>query len=338
MFRVRYLARLATLLATIVVTLGYAIAANDLMASQARELSPLEKKRDCLNRGLPASCHNNQPSGLQNSFGKNKVSITSIPCRTCDSDDNHQKITKTAIFQPSSNSPNYILITLKGGDGQHNGFGGGILPRPAGTLDKTLIQLVKHGAAVFIPDWEYDMCCVDWGGYDPKLRGSKNHLERLLGVAEYAKKEIGELPVYFLGHSNGTSSLEQLSKYIQNNPSAQVLVSGMVLSAPLKQLTPDFKGIHVAYMGHRKDKCPNTRWSLVEKQYNQFAAGKASFNRKPVTAKSHTLVGISLGVDGPDHPSFGGKRGCGGGYHSYLKSDEEIITKLSDLFNTWSSQ
>ena len=324
---------LATILALFSITSNHAIASNDLIASNTRELSPLEMQRDCLNRGLSASCYK-----AKISLGENKASITSIPCRNCDSEDNYQKVTTTAIFQPSGKSPNYILITLRGGDGQHNGFGGGAFPSPVGTLDKTLVELVKHGATVFIPDWEYDMCCVDWRGYDPKLRGSKNHLERLLGVAEYAKKEIGDFPVYFLGHSNGTSSLEQLSKYIQKNPSAQPLVSGMVLSAPLKQLTPDFKGVHVAYMGHKKDKCPNTRWQLVERQYNRFAAGKASFNRSPVTAKSHTLVGISLGVDGPDHPSFGGKRGCGGGYHSYLQSDDEIISKLSELFTRWSSQ
>lgn len=293
--------------------------------------SSLEKQRDCLNRGLSPKCHD-APAGLPKDV---KISLIEIPCRNCVKTDKLKTETKTAIFHGSMAQPEYALITLKGGDGQHYGFGDGTYPDLGSQLDKTLLRLLNHGAVVLIPDWEYDMCCVDWGGYNPRLRGSENHLERLLGVAKYAKHEFKGIPVYFLGHSNGTVSLDQLSKHIRKDPSGIELVNGLVISAPLKQLTPDFTDLHVAYMGHTKDRCKNTTWSLVQKQYNKFAAGKSGFNRRPVTAKSHTLIGISEGLDGPDSVGWKGGRGCSGGYHSYRESDDEIIERLSQLFFKW---
>jgi len=149
--------------------------------------------------------------------------------------------------------------------------------------------------------------------YNPGMRASLDHAQRIQSVIEYYKNKTG-LPIIVLGHSNGGLSISFYYKHFLEQ-GYRVQPNLIVLSGtryeerlPVSIKTP------VIFIHHKKDGCSGTLFEDAKLYYNEL------IRENPKRSK---LIEIESGVDDGGNPCYGNT------YHMMHGSGEEYVSKLS---------
>ena len=97
------------------------------------------------------------------------------------------------------------------------------------------------------------------------MRCSKETQERLLNVLDYAKKNYPGQPIWLVGHSNGTVTIEYFAKYLKKLNRLSDL-KGAVSSGTTRETRIDVPELRVAFLHHSKDNCEFTSPSNLNRR------------------------------------------------------------------------
>lgn len=146
--------------------------------------------------------------------------------------------------------------------------------------------------------------------YPPRVRAESDHLDRVESAVRYYQDRF-KVPVWMLGHSNGTiSTTEYLARKQATTPVAGAVLSGSVYQISLK----DGMNLPLLFLHHEEDGCRNTPFSHATRNFQQAR----NFN-KAVTE----LLVVKGGQEQGDP--------CRNGKHMYLGAYEEAARQLADF-------
>lgn len=147
-------------------------------------------------------------------------------------------------------------------------------------------------------------------------RGSVDHLSRLQSVVQHYKNRTG-LPVWLMGHSNGTLSLSAFIQYLQESNQVK-MVDGLIISAARNETTFSSPlSMPMLFLHHEEDGCVNTQ------PKNSYAAYERLIQFDKANVK---YVNIGTGEYEMDDP-------CASGYHMYFGADQEVISAIDQYFD-----
>ena len=105
---------------------------------------------------------------------------------------------------------------------------------------------------------------MDLGHRGVQPRYGDDHLERIEDIVQFYKNKMG-VPVWLMGHSNGTiSATEYINRSGQNAQS----VAGLILSGSRAEITIDKKiNLPLLMMHHETDQCAGTPYATAQRNY-----------------------------------------------------------------------
>jgi len=210
-----------------------------------------------------------------------------------------------------------VVIYLGGGGGQFKWQ-----PNHKSTtfpITKSTMDLSKHNISVLVPDWPYSMK-IEKGGFNMMcgIRCSKETQERLLGVMEYAQKNYPGQPIWIVGHSNGSISIQYFAKYLKKLNRLSEL-KGAVSSGSRTETWIEIPEFRLAFLHHYEDNCQYNHRSVAEQLYDRH---------KKWLGNNVTLDWIKGGHNGG---TWDKKGPCIGGKHSYEGAEDEVVSKLKNI-------
>ncbi len=147
-------------------------------------------------------------------------------------------------------------------------------------------------------------------------RASTDHLSRVEDVVRYYKEKFGK-PVWVMGHSQGSVSITELYKRLQDKKSED-LVAGLISSGGMNTISFNYETtkLPVLVLHHENDGCVVTTPSNAKRVHTKLSeAGNTATE----------LVFIKTGTgSGSDSP-------CHSGYHMYFGAGAEVA-KVLDQF------
>jgi hypothetical protein len=188
-------------------------------------------------------------------------------------------------------------------------------------INVAVMNLHKKNISVLVPDWPYSlkiqhnnnqMYCG--------MRCSKETQERLLNVLDYAKKNYPGQPIWLVGHSNGSITIEYFAKYLKKLNRLTDL-KGAVSSASTKETRIDVPELRVAFMHHIKDNCEFTSPSNARQVFAMH---------KKWLGENATITWVEGGRNGGPWDKKGK---CVAGTHSYEFAEDEVTAKLENIIS-----
>lgn len=149
------------------------------------------------------------------------------------------------------------------------------------------------------------------------LRGTSDHMVRMLSVVEYYRAKLGR-PVWLMGHSNGTVSVNEFYRYLRKKNRSDLL-AGIIFSGSDNSAEPDSGvDIPVLYLHHANDGCLSTTASAARRSQDAVKRnGKARTE----------YIEISSGMAEARDP-------CYSGFHMYFGAGDEVAAALERfIFN-----
>jgi hypothetical protein len=145
----------------------------------------------------------------------------------------------------------------------------------------------------------------------PVARGSRDHLVRIESAVRFYKDKTG-LPVWLMGHSNGSISLMEFVRYMKDKGAASQ-IAGVIASGARNETSFEAPIEHpVLFMHHRQDACASTRFELAQRLH-------AKLNEMPgVVTEFHALTTGAAEAADP----------CYSGYHMYFGASEEAASVI----------
>lgn len=210
-----------------------------------------------------------------------------------------------------------VVIFLGGGKGQFN-WSTNHKSTDFPATNATML-LYKKNISVLVPDWPYSMK-IYHGGWkmDCGKRCSDESYERLLNVLEYAQKKYPNQPIWIVGHSNGSITIDRFTKYLTKLSRLNEL-AGAVSSASRIEMKVEAPNFRLAFMHHYNDNC----------QYNPRSVATTLYKRhKKILGDNVSLHWIKGGRNGG---KWDKKGECIGGTHSYEFAEEEVTQTLRTI-------
>ena len=201
-------------------------------------------------------------------------------------------------------NPQITLVAILGGEGRV-----GINETSTDTRNQTA-QMLKNFSRRDFTNLRVNVVVFDSPVelYPPAVRAGAEHLDRIVSVVRFYKSKFN-VPVWLLGHSNGTISVvEYLKKRQATMPVAGAVLSGSVYSIELDEGI----SIPLLFLHHEYDQCGNTPFSHARSHFEK-------------AAKSNKAATELLTVKG------GEARGdpCRDGKHMYFGAYEEAAGQLA---------
>jgi len=238
------------------------------------------------------------------------IKIVNIPYKTKDSN-----ITLTLTAKDSR----AVVIYLGGGTGL---FGWGESKTYSTfPVSKAVLDLHQKNITVVAPDWPYSMK-IEKGGFDMVcgMRCSDETQERLLNILDYVLKTFPNQPVWIVGHSNGSISVQYFTKFLKKlNRLSDI--KGVVISGSRAETRIDLPELRVAMLHHKNDNCQYTNHSIAESIFK--------YNKKWLGDN----ISIDWVVGGHNGGYWDSKGLCIGGKHSYEGAEDEVTAKLENIIS-----
>ena len=226
-----------------------------------------------------------------------------LECTECSSF--FSKPTTTFAEFSASPYPRNIVVYIGGGDTNVGWASGRGLFVPKYPTTAAVYDLTNYGTAVFILDFPGNLGNMyERGGFSAAGRGTTNHHRQVTQAIKFARNKYAGKPVYLVGHSNGTISVNRTMDFLADT-SQLSLVDGVVLSAPIHEEIGNFNSFNVRTLVtlYSEDKCKSREASFDKDQVVKDLSEKTS-NVEGVLLEGGTNYGA-------------GRLGCDGGYHSY---------------------
>lgn len=221
----------------------------------------------------------------------------------------HEAPTFTLLYEVEN--PQLTLVSILGGEGRI-----GIKETSRDTRTQTALMtknLVRKDFAnlrvnVVIFDSPIDL-------YPSSIREEMEHLNRVESVVKFYREKFN-VPVWLLGHSNGSISVtEYLVKKQVSMP-----VSGAVLSASLHSLTlKEDLNVPLLFLHHEDDECRHTPFSYAKR--NVETAKRLN--------KALTQIAVVKGGESHGDPCRDGKHMYYGAYEEAAKHLVNFIEKVT---------
>lgn len=143
------------------------------------------------------------------------------------------KPTTTFAEFSASSYPRNIVIYIGGGDTNVGWASGRGLFVPKYPTTAAVYDLTNYGTAVFMLDFPGNLGNMyERGGFSAAGRGTTNHHRQVTQAIKFARKKYQDKPLYLVGHSNGTVSINRTMSYLAVTDQLS-LVNGIALSAPI---------------------------------------------------------------------------------------------------------
>lgn len=210
-----------------------------------------------------------------------------------------------------------VVIYLGGGGGQFKWTANHT--SSSYPMTKATMDLSKNNISVLVPDWPYSLL-IQKGGFDMVcgMRCSKETQKRLLGIMEYAQKQYPNQPIWIVGHSNGSISIEYFAKYLKKLNRLPEL-KGAISSASRIETEINIPELRLAFLHHYNDNCQFTNRSVAETLFKRH---------KKWLGDNVTLTWVNGGYNG----GIWDKKGpCIGGHHAYEGAYQEANSKLKNI-------
>lgn len=242
-----------------------------------------------------------------------------LECTECSSF--FSKPTTTFAEFSASPYPKNIIVYIGGGDTNVGwALGRGLFvptyPTTAGVYD-----LTSYGTAVFMLDFPGNLGNMyERGEFSAAGRGTTNHHRQVTQAIKFARKKYPNKPVYLVGHSNGTVSINRTMDYLADTDQLS-LVKGIALSAPIQEEIGNFNSHNVRALVtiHTKDKCKG-RTATYDKDRVIEDLSEETSDVKGALFQGGTNYGA-------------GRKGCDGGYHSYEGAEGQFTDALFNWMN-----
>lgn len=205
-------------------------------------------------------------------------------------------------------NPQITLVTILGGEGRV-----GIRETSTDTRTQTA-QMLKHLTRKDFTNLRINVAVFDSPIelYPHTLRSRADHLDRIASVVEFYKSKF-KVPVWLLGHSNGSISVNEYLKRKQ----ATAPVSGAVFSASVYHIElNEGSAIPILFLHHEDDQCRNTPFRYAKSHF-----GEATKSNKEVTELLTVRGGEAKGDP------------CRDGKHMYYGAYEEAARQLEGFIN-----
>lgn len=227
--------------------------------------------------------------------------------------DKEPNITLTATAKDSR----AVVIYLKGGKGQFRWSSSRTYTDfPA---DRAVLDLHQKNISVVAPDWPYSMK-IERGGFNMicGIRCSTETQERLLNVLDYTLKTFPNQPIWIVGHSNGSISIQYFTNFLKKlNRLSDI--RGVVMSGSRSETTIKTPELRVAMLHHKNDNC----------QYTDRYVAESVFKDNKKRLKDNISIDW---VEGGHNGGYWDKKGpCIGGKHSYEGAEQEATDKFRNI-------
>jgi hypothetical protein len=184
-----------------------------------------------------------------------------------------------------------------------------------------VMNLNKKNISVLVPDWPYSLKIehknnIMYCG----MRCSEETQERLLNVLDYATKNYPGQPIWLVGHSNGTVTIEYFAKYLKKLNRLSDL-KGAVSSGTTRETRIDVPELRVAFLHHSKDNCEFTSPSDAKQAFAMH---------KKWLGENATMTWVEGGHNGGKWDRRGK---CVAGTHSYEFAEDEVTAKLEAIIS-----
>jgi hypothetical protein len=200
--------------------------------------------------------------------------------------------------------PQITLVTILGGEGRV-----GINESSTDTRNQTT-QMVKNLTRKDFTNLRVNVVVFDSPTelYPPAIRSGANHLDRIVSVVQFYKAKFN-VPVWLLGHSNGSISVtEYLKKKLATAAVSAAVLSGSVYSIELN----DSMAIPLLFLHHEDDQCRNT----------PFRYAMSHFEEATKLNKAATELLMVKGGESRGDP-------CRDGKHMYYGAYDEAARQLA---------
>jgi pimeloyl-ACP methyl ester carboxylesterase len=186
--------------------------------------------------------------------------------------------TQTIYFQ--SKDPKALLIFLPGGPGHYN-------IQPTQTPPEGPWVMLGNFRKPGVTKDQIDLVLLDSPYAMPNsgLRLRDDHQSRIRDTVKFYKRKT-KLPVYLMGHSNGSVSLTEFLKDQDN----QKLIDGAIFSgSAIYSGSPSSNNVPILIMHHADDSCHLTPASHAERMFKHISAdNKKTTQLKLITGGSET--------------------------------------------------
>jgi hypothetical protein len=233
------------------------------------------------------------------------LAATAIPV-AAPQDHSNEPPTFTLLYEVEN--PQITLLAILGGEGRV-----GITGTSTDTRTQTA-QMLKHLTRKEFTDLRINVVVFDSPIelYPLTTRSSADHLDRIASVVEFYKSRF-KVPVWLLGHSNGSFSVNEYLRMKQATaPVSGAIFSGSVYNLPLNE---GF-AIPILFLHHEDDQCKSTPF--------QFA--KSHFEEVTKLNKDDTELLAVKGGEAKGDP-------CRDGKHMYYGAYEEAARQLEGFIN-----
>ena len=208
------------------------------------------------------------------------------------------------LFFPAAKAVANVIL-FPGGDGIVGITDDGKAARPNHTFTRSMTIWDKQGVTAVLFDTSDSL------GNHGEFRNSGDHLNRISHVIAFLR-EKNNLPVWLIGHSNGTLSV---SNYINASPENEANVDGLVILGT--EHTVDFKRplkLPILAVHHVRDACNVT----------PLAASVRVIDAAKTTSPRAELIRL----DGGREESMPCKARS---YHGFLGIEDELIGRISSF-------
>jgi len=245
---------------------------------------------------------------LSVSVGRADPKLVNIPYK-----DKEPNITLTVTAKDSR----AVVIYLGGGNGlfswneskKYSSF----------PVSKAVLDLHQQNISVVAPDWPYSMK-IERGGFDMicGMRCSAETQKRLLNVLDYTLKTFPGQPVWMIGHSNGSISVQYFTEFLKKLNRLSDL-QGVVISGSRRETRIKTPELRVAMLHHKDDNCQYVNRSVAELVFKD--------NKERLKDNISTEW-----VEGGHNGGYWDKKGpCIGGKHSYEGAEQEATDKFRNI-------
>lgn len=205
-------------------------------------------------------------------------------------------------------NPQITLVTILGGEGRV-----GINEKSTDTRNQTA-QMVKNLTRKDFTNLRVNVAVFDSPVelYPAAVRSDADHLDRIVSVVQFYKSRFN-VPVWLLGHSNGSVSVTEYLKKKQ----AIAPVSGAVFSGSVYYIgLNEGVAIPLLFLHHEDDQCKNT----------PFRSAQSHFEEATKLNKAVTELLMVKGGEAKGDP-------CRDGKHMYYGAYEEAAKQLEGFIN-----
>ena len=163
------------------------------------------------------------------------------------------------LYDPAP-APIASVILFVGGDGKLADLAGSFLLRERG-------RFVAAGMSVAVPDTPSDHP----GGFGPIFRTWSAHAADMAALVAFLKRQA-PVPVWAVGHSNGTISAASVAAQLGPSAIAGIVLASSVWLGGLGEVPVNKIAVPVLVIHDRNDACPASRFALAQANMMRFTA------------------------------------------------------------------